>query len=149
LVALIRAITERSREVTQGHSVHLAISGEIPPIAVDPGRIEQVVDNLLSNAAKYGDPGSDIQLQIERSDTEVAISITNHGRGIVPEDLPRLFTRFYRTREAQTGPVAGLGLGLYIAKGLVEAHGGKIRAESVPGQTTTFHFTLPLRLPTD
>jgi signal transduction histidine kinase len=149
LVALIRAITERSRGVTQGHSVQLAIRGGIPPIAVDAGRIEQVVNNLLSNAAKYGDPGTDIQLQIERSDTEVAISITNHGRGIVPEDLPRLFTRFYRTREAQTGPVAGLGLGLYIAKGLVEAHGGKIRAESVPGQTTTFHFTLPLRLPTD
>jgi PAS domain S-box-containing protein len=149
LVSLIRAIAERSREVTQGHPIHLAISGEIPPIVVDAGRIEQVLNNLLSNAAKYGDPGTDIQLQIERSDAEVAILITNHGRGIAPEDLPRLFTRFYRTREAQMGPVAGLGLGLYIAKALVEAHGGKIQVESDPGQTTTFHLTLPLRPPTD
>jgi PAS domain S-box-containing protein len=145
LVALLRAIAERSREMSQGHPIHLAISGEIPPITVDAGRIEQVVDNLLSNAAKYGDPGTAIQFQIARSDAEVAVSIINRGRGIAPEDLPRLFTRFYRTREAQIGRVAGLGLGLYIARGLVEAHGGKIGAESVPGQLTTFHFTLPLR----
>jgi signal transduction histidine kinase len=149
LVALSQAIVERSRQVTHGHPIHLTISGAIPPIAVDAGRIEQVLDNLLSNAAKYGDPGTDIQVRIERSNAEVAVSITNRGRGISPEDLARLFTRFYRTREAQTGRVAGLGLGLYIAKGLVEAHGGTIRAESVPGQTTTFHFTLPSRPPTD
>jgi PAS domain S-box-containing protein len=147
LVALLWAIAERSREMIQGHPIRLTIRSELPPIAVDASRIEQVLDNLLTNAAKYSDPGTDIEVRIERSDAEVAIAVTNHGRGIAPEDLPRLFSRFYRTPEAQVGRVGGLGLGLYIAKGVVEGHGGRIWAESTPGQNTTFRFTLPLQAP--
>jgi PAS domain S-box-containing protein len=149
LVALLRAIVDRSREMTNGHSVRRVIHGAFPLIAIDPSRFEQVLDNLLTNAAKYGDPGTDIEVRIERGDAEVAIAVANRGHGIAPGDMPRLFSRFYRTPEAQAGRAGGLGLGLYIAKGLVEEHGGRIWAESTPGQTTTFHFTLPLRPPAD
>jgi signal transduction histidine kinase len=71
--------------------------------------------------------------------------VTNQGDGIAPEEMPKLFERFQRTERAATGRARGVGLGLYITKGLIEAHGGRIWAESAPGRTTTFHFTLPTR----
>jgi signal transduction histidine kinase len=74
----------------------------------------------------------------------VEVAVRNSGPGIAPGELPLLFQRFYRTREAQAGRRPGVGLGLYIAKGLVEAHGGRIWAESIPGKITTFHVTLPV-----
>ena len=146
LVPLVRDVVERLEELTRGHAVRVEIEGSIPPLSLDPGRIEQILTNLLSNAVKYGFPDTDIVVAIERHDAEVEVSVTNHGPGVSPEELPRLFARFYRTREAQAAGMTGLGLGLYIAKGLVEAHGGTIWAESIPGQTTTFHFTLPMRM---
>ena len=75
------------------------------------------------------------------------ISVSNRGKGIAPEDVPRLFSRFGRSSTTQEPAAPGLGLGLYIAKGLVEAHGGRIWVDSVPGKSTTFHFTLPGRVP--
>jgi len=72
------------------------------------------------------------------------VSVTNQGDGIAPEALPRLFTRFQRIHEGSHRGVEGMGLGLYITKGLVEAHGGRIWAESLPGSMTTFTFTVPL-----
>jgi len=72
------------------------------------------------------------------------VSVTDLGEGVLPEDRERLFTRFHRTRQAQRWKVPGLGLGLYIAKGLVEAHGGHIWVESEPGKYATFRFTLPV-----
>ena len=83
----------------------------------------------------------------ERRDDEVEVSVTDHGAGIPPSEIPRLFSRFYRTEAARAGKVSGLGLGLYISKGLVEAHGGRTWVESVPEKTTTFHFTLPVVAP--
>jgi signal transduction histidine kinase len=142
---LVQAIVERTSATTPGQGVRVTIGGEIPQIVADPSRIEQVLDNLLANAAKYGDPGTDIQVRVERREGDAVVTVTNRGRGIAPGDMPKIFTRFYRTPEAQAGKVTGLGLGLYIAKGLVEAHGGRIGAESTPGQTTTFTFSLPVR----
>jgi PAS domain S-box-containing protein len=145
LVPLVSGVVERLRQATEGHPVRLQTAGPISQLELDPVRIEQVLSNLLSNAAKYSAPDSDILLTIEQQDTAVRVSVTNRGPGIPPGELPNLFSRFYRTREAETGRVAGVGLGLYIAKGLVEAHGGTISAESVPGEATTFSFTLPIR----
>ncbi|MBI4493372.1 MAG: sensor histidine kinase, partial [Chloroflexi bacterium] len=104
---------------------------------------EQELGNLLSNAAKYGSPSTEIRVEVARRKAEVEVAVANQGPGIPPEDLPHLFTRFYRARQARAERAAGLGLGLYISKGLVEAHGGRLWAESTPGQTTTFRFTLP------
>jgi PAS domain S-box-containing protein len=145
LLALVSAVVERTAALTTGHPVRVAAAGQIPSLEIDSGRIEQILDNLLSNAAKYGYPNTDIVVDVERRDTDVEVSVTNQGQGIAPEEVPKLFQRFYRAPEARAAGVAGVGLGLYITKGLVEAHGGRIWAESTPGQTTTFHFTLPVR----
>lgn len=144
IVSLVRAVTERMAEITVGHPVRVSFQGEIPLVTVDPTRIEQVVGNLLSNAAKYGDPTGEILVDVERREQAVVISVTNRGPGIPPEELPRLFERFYRTKGARAGRTEGLGLGLYISKGLVEAHGGRMEVQSTPGQTTTFSFTVPI-----
>ena len=101
--------------------------------------------NLLSNASKYGEPGTDIVVDVAERADAVEIAVTNRGAGLGPEERARLFTRFYRARPG--GAERGLGLGLYISKGLVEAHGGRIWVESVPGATTSFHFTLPIAEP--
>jgi signal transduction histidine kinase len=111
-------------------------------VLADPGRLEQILANLLSNAAKYGAEGKDIRLSLEPRGPMVAIAVTNEGPGLTPAELARLFSRYYRTEGARRVR-GGLGLGLYITKGLVEAHGGQIEVESTPGKTTTFRFTLP------
>ena len=79
--------------------------------------------------------------------TEVAVAVTNTGAGIPAAELPHLFQRFRRVNDPAHGAIKGIGLGLYIVQQLVEAHGGKIQAESTPGQTTTFRFTLPCSQP--
>ncbi len=110
----------------------------------DGGRVVQVLSNLLSNADKYGDPGTPIDLRAERSGEMVRISVTNEGPGIPPDEIEGLFSRFARTRTARAGRVPGLGLGLYISRRIIEAMGGKLWVESVPGDKTHFRFTLPL-----
>ncbi|HUX87781.1 MAG TPA: ATP-binding protein, partial [Chloroflexota bacterium] len=145
LPTLVQAVVERARGATAGHPVQVESHRPVPEVLADPGRIEQVLTNLLSNAAKYGEPGAPITVRLESRTAEVEISVTNQGPGIPPEQMPRLFQRFYRTPEARDGRVAGLGLGLYITKGLVEAHGGRVWATSIPGQITTFTFTLPTK----
>jgi signal transduction histidine kinase len=108
---------------------------------VDPARIEQVLGNLVSNAVKYGDPHTDIEIDLTSRGGEFEVAVTNRGRGIPADERSDLFQRFRRSQAASG--VAGLGLGLYICRGLVEAHGGRIRVESTPGRTTTFFFTIP------
>jgi PAS domain S-box-containing protein len=144
LAALVPVVVERAAEMTRSHVVAVTLRSKIRPINADPGRIEQVLTNLLTNAAKYGDPRSDINVTLDKEATAVKVGVTNRGPGIRPEELPTIFNRFIRTRTAQQRTREGLGLGLYIAKGLVEAHGGRIWVESTPGETTTFWFTLPI-----
>jgi len=115
----------------------------VPPVEADRGRFEQILVNLLRNAAKYSFADAEVLVETQVTPTEVVISVTNYGPGMTPDEIPRLFTRFYRTREAEGSGIPGLGLGPYIAKGLVEAHGGHIWAESEADKRTTFHFTLP------
>jgi PAS domain S-box-containing protein len=144
LPALVQQVLDRNLQVTVGHPIQLQIDEAIPLLEVDPARIEQVIGNLLSNAAKYSEPATPIGITVERREAEVEVAVSNSGPGIAPEEVSRLFERFYRTQEAQAGERPGIGLGLYITKGLVEAHGGRIWVESVPGQITTFHITLPI-----
>jgi signal transduction histidine kinase len=120
---------------------------EIDPDAerawVDAERLVQVLSNLLTNAFKYGDPDTPVDVSLEPVEGMVQVSVTNEGPGISPDEVPKLFSRFARTRAAQSGGVPGLGLGLYICRGIVEAHGGRLWVESVPGDKTHFRFTLP------
>ncbi|HVX96359.1 MAG TPA: PAS domain S-box protein [Polyangia bacterium] len=110
---------------------------------IDPDRIQQVLANLLTNAAKYGAPGSEIHVDVSDRGEAIEVAVTNHGPGIAAEEIPRLFERFWRARKARGSGTPGAGLGLYIAKGLVEANGGRIWVDSTPGETTTFHVLLP------
>jgi signal transduction histidine kinase len=114
------------------------------PVWADAGRIEQVLGNLFSNAVKYGDPTAEILIELTGRQTEVQVTVSNRGPGIPPDELPQLFNRFARAQQARRAKVPGLGLGLYICKGIIEAHGGRIWAESTPSGPTRFHFTLPL-----
>jgi PAS domain S-box-containing protein len=142
LNTVIESVVESLQDVTASHRVRIV--GEAEQSAwIDADRIHQVLGNLVTNAAKYGSADTDIRIEVVRRDDLVEVIVTNHGPGIPPEQVPLLFSRFMRTREARTTGAPGLGLGLYISKGLVEAHGGQLWVESVPGETTSFHFTLP------
>lgn len=138
---LVQEIVERQAHATAGHEVEIVERAAIGHARVDPVRIEQILGNLLSNATKYGAPGGALRVELARSGDAIEVAVTNEGPGIDADELPLLFDRFKRARGARGRP--GLGLGLYIVKGLVEAHGGRIHAESVPGATTTFRFALP------
>ncbi|PTL82574.1 PAS domain S-box protein [Vitiosangium sp. GDMCC 1.1324] len=113
----------------------------LPLVMADRGRILQVFSNLLGNAVKFTPPGGHIRIGAERRDSEVCFSVSDTGKGIAPMHLSRLFDRFWQERPTDR---RGAGLGLYIAKGIVEAHGGRIWAESTLGRGTTFFFTLPV-----
>ena len=117
------------------------VYGAAPRVRVDPDRMMQVLDNLLSNAIKYGARGTPIVVEIDATGTDIGVAVTNEGAGIDPVELTHLFNRFYRVEGGTR--VKGVGLGLYIARELIEAHGGRMAAESLPGGTTTFRFTLP------
>jgi signal transduction histidine kinase len=142
LGALIEQVVENLKEATVGFALDVSLEPDLFA-RIDSDRIQQVLENLLGNAAKYGELGTTIGVNAVRHDELVEVTVTNHGPGIPPDQLPKLFSRFARTREARASREAGLGLGLYIARGLVEAHGGRLWAESVPGETTRFHFTVP------
>jgi len=111
-------------------------------VSADPGRVQQVLGNLLENAKKYGNPGAKIEVDVARHTQGVRVTVSSRGPGIPADRLSCVFDRFERGSQARAER-SGLGLGLYIAKGLIEAHGGRIWANSAPGVITPFHFTLP------
>ncbi len=112
---------------------------DFPRVYADPDKVEQVLTNLVENAAKYGSPKS-MRVTGEVDGTTVAVAVRDTGEGIPAEDLPRVFTKFFRRDH---GRPTGTGLGLWISQGLVEAHGGHLTATSTPGDGSTFRFTLP------
>ena len=120
----------------------LEVRAEAPVVAsCDRERIDQAVTNLLSNAIKYG-AGKPIELSVGASAGRAVISARDHGMGIAPEDMARLFSRFERAVPVRR--YGGLGLGLYITRQIVEGHGGTVRAESKPGEGARFVIELPL-----
>ena len=112
-----------------------------PAVFADPDKVEQVLTNLVENAAKYGSPVA-MQVTGEAQGAMVAVAVRDTGEGIPEDDLPRVFTKFFRRDHGRPN---GTGLGLWISRGLVEAHGGELTASSVLGAGSTFRFTLPTR----
>jgi signal transduction histidine kinase len=109
----------------------------------DPGLIERVLGNLLSNAAKYSDPGTPIHIELSNADEAVHVAIRDFGMGLADHELGQLFQRYTRTQRATEAGAQGAGLGLYVCRGIVEAHGGRIWAESEGiGRGATFHLVL-------
>jgi signal transduction histidine kinase len=123
--------------------IALALEGEpLPHILADEAQLERVVANLLGNAIKYTASGGRVTITTERTGARVAIAFRDTGRGIPPEEVPHLFEKYRRVREAKR--TEGTGLGLFIAKTIMDAHGGDIRVESTPGVGSTFTLLLPV-----
>lgn len=148
LASLIERVVDELRSTAIDRRIDIA-SEEDQRAWVDPDRIRQVLENLISNAAKYSLSDSAIRVESVARDRFIEVMVTNWGVGIAPEELPTLFDRFRRATRARAAGIPGLGLGLYIARGLVEAHGGRMWAESVPGDATSFHFTVPRAPPAE
>ena len=142
----VAALVERARNTFLSggarHTVLIDLPGDLPPVMADRRRIAQVLNNLLANAARHSPESAPIRVSAERDGVHVAVSVADEGRGVAPELLPHLF-RKSAGRAARA--VAGTGLGLVICRGLVEAHGGRICAESGgAGQGARFTFTVPV-----
>jgi PAS domain S-box-containing protein len=141
LVAEVQTAAESTR------AVRPSITVEAPPgplvVLADRQRFRQVLANLLTNAVKYSPEGSEIVLRVGREDRRARVAVVDRGVGIPGEAIPRLFDRFFRT-EGASRQAQGLGLGLFIIRRIVEAHGGRIDVESELGQGSTFSVTLPL-----
>jgi signal transduction histidine kinase len=127
----------------KGVRLQLAGSGPFPPIRVDETRLLQVLGNLLSNALRYTPQGGQVELRAAVAPAGVTLSVSDTGPGIAPTDLPHVFNRFYRADKSRAEESGESGLGLAIAKALVEAHGGSLTAASTLGQGTTFNIHLP------
>jgi signal transduction histidine kinase len=112
-------------------------------IQVDPGRIEQVLGNLLSNALRYTPEGGDIELRYSSNEENVTLTVHDSGPGIPPEAIPHIFERFYRADRSRSRTEGGTGLGLAIARQLVQAHGGSLTAGNHPAGGAAFTLTLP------
>jgi signal transduction histidine kinase len=134
-------------EISVGRSVtDVRLEGDIDPdlmVRADPERIHQVLFNLVDNAVRFTPPGGEVRITARLEDDRVQVTVADTGVGIPQEHLPRLFERFYRVDPARSRDDGGTGIGLAIARSVVEAHGGRIVAESIPGHGSTFTFDLP------
>jgi signal transduction histidine kinase len=127
-------------------TVRLTSTGETRG-AFDPDRAAQAIGNLVSNALRYSPPSSEVEITLTGMDTEVVLQIHNQGPAIAADLLPRLFQPFERGVSEEPGSRAGLGLGLYIVRQIVDAHGGKVEVRSAPGDGTTFTLRWPRAAP--
>jgi signal transduction histidine kinase len=142
--ALVRAAVEAFVVLAPDRPFDVRVVGDVPEAWADPHRVTQVLENLLANAVKYGRPGSPVIVAIEPDGDDLAVSVASHGRPLGPGEIDRIFERFQRTDAAKLAGVEGVGLGLYITRSLVEAHGGRMSAASTPEGVNTFRFTLPI-----
>ena len=146
ILQLVRQAAEaiQPRVLPQRISLDLSLPEKLPLCVIDQYRIGQVLRNLLSNAIAHSGEGSIITLSACLVDMAVEICIADKGEGITEEDLPNIFERFYRVDKTRNRGTGGSGLGLTIAKRLVESHGGRIWAESEVGKGSKFYFTIPI-----
>lgn len=139
LATEVAAPYQADPELANGSTVRVIASAPVVG-SLDRVRLEQVMGNLLANAVKFGE-GRPVEVRVERDGERIRVAVIDHGVGIAPEQFERIFGRFERAAQAQHYP--GLGLGLYVAREIVEAHGGRIRAEGAPGAGATFTLELP------
>lgn len=144
--ALVDDVLGRLRPTTGRHRVVADIPDDLPPVPLDYVEIDQALSNLIENAAKYAAPGTEIRVTARESGRYVRVEVRDEGPGIAQDSLPHVFEPFYRAVTGESKP-QGTGLGLAVTKGLVEAHGGQVAAESLPGRGARFCFTLPLSAP--
>ncbi len=141
---LLHHLVSRWRKRVPGHHFVLHVPSDLPLLVCDAVRVEQALSHLLSNAVMYSPAGKTIRLRVEANEAELRLDIIDEGIGIAPEYLDRIFDRFYRVQQQGEEHSTGSGLGLASARATIEAHGGKIWADSLgPGRGTTFYCTFP------
>lgn len=147
LTPLIEGMAERFRELAREKEITLttAVPPQLPSLSADEDRLKQVLHNFLSNALRHTPPGGSIDIKTDAQPEQIRVSVRDSGSGIAPEDLPRVFDRFYRADKARARDQGGSGLGLAISRQLIRAHGGEVGANSAPNQGSEFWFTLPVK----
>ena len=145
LVALAREVRDTLQATTSAHQLTLRANPETIVGEWDAGRLRQVFNNLVGNAIKYA-PGGEVAIRLQQEDGQVDVFVRDQGPGISPDQIPHLFERFRQAGRTAAERAGGLGLGLYLARRIVEAHGGRIGVRSEVGRGSTFWFTLPLRV---
>jgi len=143
LAPLLRRAVSAAQSTSTRHLLTLKVEAEIPLVMADPDKVETVLGNLLRNAINYSPDGGTVAVEARRVGDEVVVSVEDQGIGIPPDKIDRIFDRFFRLENGRAA-ARGHGLGLYIARGIVERHGGRIWVESRPGEGSRFSFTLPV-----
>jgi PAS domain S-box-containing protein len=144
LRSAIQRMTERASHESDRQTLIFDVADDLPFVNADEVRIERILDNLISNAIKYSPGGGEVRVSARREGNSVVMSVSDHGIGIAPQDVEKLFQPFGRLENHFEGTaIQGVGLGLVVCKRLVEAHGGRIWVESEVGKGSTFFFTLP------
>jgi K+-sensing histidine kinase KdpD len=141
---VIEAIKDRLDNLTVKHQLRINIPDGIPVVNLDDIRVGQVLTNLVENAVKFSEDNTTIFIEAENNGQEIVVSVDDQGSGIAPDIQDKIFERFFQGNGRKTGRRRGTGLGLAICRGIVEAHGGRIWVESMPGKGTLFSFSLPL-----
>lgn len=150
----VRAVVEKAAAkfsaMHEGRRLDLRIDEDLPPLRGDAVLLRRAIDNLIDNARKYSDPGTAIEVVVEapkgptaRGASRVLVEVRDHGIGIAPEDIQRVFEPFFRTDKSRSRATGGLGLGLVLARRVVEAHGGTLTLESAVGRGVTARVELP------
>jgi signal transduction histidine kinase len=143
---LAREVTEQMQLGAPQHRLRsIVANGTAPVVMGDRDHLEQMLGNLVDNAVKYSPEGGEVDVTVKAQGDEAHVVVEDHGLGIAADQLERVFELFYRTEEAEARRTPGLGLGLYITRGIVERHGGRIWAESEVGGGTRVHVALPLQ----
>lgn len=142
LAEAVPALVERIRPTLGTHPIEVRVEGRPPVASVDPSRLDQIFTNLIENAAKYSEEGAPILVRVRAAPGGAEVSVVDRGPGIASQDLGRLFDRFYQSARAREKK-SGLGLGLYITKHLVDAHGGRVEVNSELGKGSTFSVWFP------
>ncbi len=144
LSAIAEKVVRRVHNLTDKHEFKTDFAADFPTVMVEPQLMEQVFSNLFENAVKYSPKGGKITISGKRIKNTVSVTVADEGIGIPPADMDHLFERFYRGEKGKSSKIQGTGLGLYICKSIVEAHGGRLTASSQTGKGSEFTFTLPV-----
>jgi signal transduction histidine kinase len=140
---VVQYVCDEVRPMLKGRTLKCRVGEEIPPVLGEARKLHQILVNLLNNAIKYSEPGTQITLSARSDQSAVRFEVADQGVGIRKEHLPRLFEKFYRADDPVVRRTSGTGLGLYIVRSLVNMLGGQVNVRSIPGKGTTFVVTLP------
>jgi PAS domain S-box-containing protein len=143
ILKLLEVTISEARLRSPEHEIVNKLETWLPKINIDVSRIKQVLENLIDNACKYSEEGTQIVISTRRNGKKLIVSVADQGIGIAEDDIEKVFTLMYRTAQVSSTNKPGLGLGLAICREIIESHGGQIWVESQPGKGSTFYFSLP------